>query len=101
MAKLHSDRYQAISINGAEYRAQKQGVFDVPDEIAGRLMADFGLSIELKGDDDEVNYLLWTTPELLAEAKQLGVDTAWDMPRKSLIAEIKAAKAAMTAGATR
>jgi hypothetical protein len=44
MAKLHSDKYQVISINGAEYRADERGVFDdVPEVVVGSLIADYGM----------------------------------------------------------
>jgi len=52
MAKLHSDKYQAVSINGAEYCADEHGVFDVPDVVVGTLIADFGMRAWAEPESD-------------------------------------------------
>jgi len=116
MAKLHSDRYQAVSINGAEYRTDERGVFDVPDVVVGTLIADFGMRAWAEpdapiGDDEDgdvddedgndegdkkpVNYDKLNTAELLAEAARLGVDPT-GMNLKKLRAAVKAVAASST-----
>jgi hypothetical protein len=98
MAELHGNGSMAVSIDGAEYRADGRGVITVPDSIAPRLAALFGFTPHApngEGEDgggtqaavqEAADYATWATPELVAEARRLGVDIPAGTVRKKLLA---------------
>jgi hypothetical protein len=95
MATLHSDLITSVAIEGRLYAAGADGSFDVPDALAPRLMADFGMlpcvpngaSGGAAGAETEaVNYATWTTAEIVAEARRLGVEIPEGTARRRLIA---------------
>jgi hypothetical protein len=94
MATLHSTLITSVAVDGRLYEAGPGGAFDVPDALAPRLMADFGMLPTAPGapgpspapEAEAVNYATWTTAEIVAEARRLGIEIPEGTARRRLIA---------------
>jgi hypothetical protein len=91
MATLHSDTIAAVAVDGRLYEAGPGGAFDVPDALAPRLMADFGMRPAVSPapnvtEAEAVNYATWSTAEIVAEARRLGMEIPEGTARRRLIA---------------